>query len=45
MLNKAAGIDLTHVPYKGAGPATADIVAGQVELLIVTPPSGEPGPL
>ncbi len=39
LLNKAAGIDLTHVPYKGAGPATQDIVAGQVELLIVTPPS------
>ena len=39
MLNKAAGIDLVHVPYKGAGPATADVVAGQVELLIVTPPS------
>ena len=39
MLNKAAGIDLVHVPYKGAGPATADLVAGQVELLIVTPPS------
>jgi tripartite-type tricarboxylate transporter receptor subunit TctC len=39
MLNKAAGIDLVHVPYKGAGPATQDIVAGQVELLIVTPPS------
>ncbi len=39
LLNKAAGIDLVHVPYKGAGPATADLVAGQVELLIVTPPS------
>ena len=39
LLNKAAGIDLTHVPYKGSGPATADLVAGQVELLIVTPPS------
>jgi tripartite-type tricarboxylate transporter receptor subunit TctC len=39
MLNKAAGIDLVHVPYKGSGPATQDIVAGQVELLIVTPPS------
>ena len=32
MLNKAAGIDLIHVPYKGAGPLTSDIVAGQVEL-------------
>lgn len=39
LLNKAAGIDLVHVPYKGAGPATADLVAGQVELLIVTPPA------
>ncbi|MBM3650829.1 MAG: tripartite tricarboxylate transporter substrate binding protein [Alphaproteobacteria bacterium] len=39
LLNKAAGIDVTHIPYKGAGPATQDLVAGQVELLIVTPPS------
>jgi tripartite-type tricarboxylate transporter receptor subunit TctC len=39
LLNKAAGIDLVHIPYKGAGPATADLVAGQVELLVVTPPS------
>ena len=39
LLNKAAGIDLLHIPYKGAGPATADLVAGQVEVLIVTPPA------
>jgi tripartite-type tricarboxylate transporter receptor subunit TctC len=39
MLNKAAGLDLTHVPYKGAGPLTADIVAGQVELAVMSPPS------
>jgi tripartite-type tricarboxylate transporter receptor subunit TctC len=39
MLNKAAGIDLTHIPYKGAGPLTADIVAGQVELAVMSPPS------
>jgi tripartite-type tricarboxylate transporter receptor subunit TctC len=39
LLNKAAGIDLVHIPYKGAGPATADLVAGQVELMVVTPPS------
>ena len=38
-LNRAAGSDLTHVPYKGSGPATADLVAGQVELMVVTPPS------
>ncbi|TAJ38813.1 MAG: tripartite tricarboxylate transporter substrate binding protein [Reyranella sp.] len=39
LLNKAAGMDLVHIPYKGAGPATADLVAGQVELMVVTPPS------
>ena len=39
MLNKAAGIELIHVPYKGAGPLTADIVAGQVELAVMSPPS------
>lgn len=27
-----AGIKLTHIPYKGAGPATVDLVAGQVQL-------------
>jgi len=29
MLNKAAGIDLTHVPYKGAAAAVTDLVGGQ----------------
>ena len=27
-----AGITLTHIPYKGSGPATVDLVAGQVQL-------------
>lgn len=31
----AAGIDVTHVPYKGEGPALADLVAGQIHF--VTP--------
>jgi tripartite-type tricarboxylate transporter receptor subunit TctC len=30
LLQSHAGIKLTHVPYKGAGPALTDVVAGQV---------------
>lgn len=30
LLQRHAGIRLTHVPYKGAGPALADVVAGQI---------------
>lgn len=39
MLNKIAGLELVHIPYKGAGPATADLLAGQVEVIVVSPPS------
>jgi tripartite-type tricarboxylate transporter receptor subunit TctC len=29
----SAGIDVIHVPYKGGGPALAEVVAGQVQAL------------
>jgi tripartite-type tricarboxylate transporter receptor subunit TctC len=35
----AAGIRMTHVPYKGMGPATNDLIAGQIQLLVASAPS------
>ena len=32
MFKQAANIDLTHVPYKGGGPALIDLLAGQVQV-------------
>lgn len=29
---EAAGIQLTHVPYKGTGPALADVISGQITM-------------
>jgi tripartite-type tricarboxylate transporter receptor subunit TctC len=29
-----AGINIVHVPYKGAGPALAELIGGQVQMLI-----------
>lgn len=34
MFKMMAGINITHVPYKGAGPALVGIVAGEIQMLI-----------
>ena len=39
MLQKAAGIDLLHVPYKGAAAAATDVVSGQVPVSVQSVPS------
>ncbi len=42
LLRRMAGIELVHVPYKGQAPATADLLAGQIQTMFVNPISGLP---
>jgi tripartite-type tricarboxylate transporter receptor subunit TctC len=39
LLEQTAKVDMTHVPYRGSGPAIADVLAGQVQFFMTTPPS------
>ena len=36
LFNIMAGTTMTHVPYKGTGPAVVDLLSGQVQLIIGT---------
>ena len=38
LLNRAAGVQILHVPYRGSAPAVADILGGQIEGLIAAVP-------
>ena len=39
MMATDAGVDMTHIPYRGGGPAVTDVIAGQVPLLWVSIPA------
>ena len=39
LLMDAAGIKMTHIPYKGMSPAVTDLIAGHVDVLIASAPS------
>ncbi|MFN0159792.1 MAG: tripartite tricarboxylate transporter substrate-binding protein [Burkholderiales bacterium] len=42
MLNLLADIKMTHIPYKGAGPALLDVIAGTAQLIITSPIAAGP---
>lgn len=42
LLRGAAGIDIVHAPYKGAAPATTDLIGGQVQAMFNNPLSALP---
>lgn len=37
LIKQIAGIDMVHVPYKGTAPALADLVSGNIQLLLEVP--------
>ena len=39
MFKQSNQIDIVHVPYKGAGPAVQDLLGGNVQMTVATPPS------
>lgn len=42
IFKQRAGIEASHIPYKGAGPAVADLVGGQFTFMIDNLPSSMP---
>src|SRR5688572_1587662 len=37
MFNLLAGVKMTHIPYKGAGPGLLDLIAGNAQVMITSP--------
>jgi tripartite-type tricarboxylate transporter receptor subunit TctC len=39
VFKQQTGTFMTHIPYRGSGPAVQDVLSGQVQVFITTPPS------
>ena len=42
LLKSMTGVDVVHIPYKGAGPALTDLVGGQVQMMCTSPLAAMP---
>src|SRR5260221_4860525 len=42
MMNSMAGVEVNHIPYRGAGPALTDLLGGRVDLLFDNLPGSLP---
>lgn len=42
LFKRAAGVDALHVPYKGGAPAVQDVMAGQVQFMLILAPEAMP---
>ena len=39
MFKQQTGTSMVHIPYRGSGPAIQDVLSGQIQVFITTPPS------
>jgi tripartite-type tricarboxylate transporter receptor subunit TctC len=39
LLNAAIGVNVTHIPYRGGGPAMQDVIAGRIDYICIDTPA------